>query len=87
MVQKFFDDFCNVIMVKKTSAELLLLAPKEDKDLYTYYYQTKILLKEIHKWDQVTNNNRNIIILSLSKQQLLKNTIMKFILQIWNLDF
>ena len=58
------------------------LVQKKDENLYTYYYWTKSLLKKIHGQDQVTNNDRDIIVLSLSKQQFLQDTIMKFILGI-----
>lgn len=59
---------------------------KEDKDLYIYYYYIEGLLKSIHGRDQVTKSSINIIIFSLAKQQFLKDIIIKFILEIRNLD-
>ena len=86
LIQEFSGDLCDVITDEKASAELSSLAQKEDEDLYTYYCRTEDLLKGIHGRDQVTNNSRDAIVLSPSKQQLFKDTIMKFILGIWNLD-
>ena len=48
LIQKFLGDFRDVIMDKKTSAELLSLTQKKDEDLYIYYYWTKGLLKGIY---------------------------------------
>lgn len=87
LIQEFPSDSRNVITDEKASAELSSLAQKEDEDQYTYYRRTEGLLKRIHGRDQVTNNNgRDTIALSPSEQQLLKDTIMKFILGIRNLD-
>lgn len=54
--------------------------------MYTYYRRTKRLLKGIHGRDQVINNGRETVTLSLPEQQLLKDTIMKFILGFKNVD-
>ena len=70
----------------QTSVELANLAQKKDEDLYTYYCWTERLLKEIHGQDQVTNNGREAVTFSLPEQQLLKDTIMKFILDFKNFD-
>ena len=44
------------------------------------------MLKGIYGWDQVTNFGRDIVTFSPANQQLLKGTIMNFILGIRNLD-
>ena len=82
LIQEFPGDSHDVISDEKASAELSSLAQKKDEDLCTYYRRTEDLLKEIHGRDQVTNNSRDTIVLSPSKQQFLKDTIMKFILGI-----
>ena len=87
LIPEFPADSCDIIIDEKASAELILLAQKEDKDLYTYYCWIEEQLKEIHGKDQIINNGRDIIVLSLSKQQFLIDTIMKFILGIRNLNF
>lgn len=56
-----------MITDEKTSIKLLNLAPKEDKNLYTYYHYIEDLLKEIHRGDQVINSDRNIVMLSPTK--------------------
>ncbi len=86
LIQQFPGNSRDVITDEKASAELSNLAQKEDKDLYTYYRRTEGLLKGIHGRDQVTNSSKDIVALSLAEQQLLKETIMKFILGIRNLD-
>ena len=86
LIQEFPGDSHNIITDEKVSAKLSLLAQKENEDLYTYYYRTEEQLKGIHGRDQVTNNGRDTIVQSPSEQQLLKDTLMKFILGIWNLD-
>lgn len=86
LIQEFPGDSRNVITHEKASAELSNLAQKEDEDLYTYHRRTEGLLKGIHGRDQVTNSGRDTVTLSLAKQQLLKDTIMKLILGIRNLD-
>lgn len=86
LVQEFPGDSRDAITDERASAELLSLAQKEDEDLYTYYRRTEGLLKAIHGRDQVTNNGRDTVILSPSKQQLLKDTIMRFILGIKDSD-
>lgn len=43
------------------------------------------MLKGIYGWDQVTNSSRNTVTISPAKQQLLKDNIMKFILEIRSL--
>ena len=87
LIHEFPGDSYNIITDKKASAELSSLAQKENKDLYIYYCWTEDLQKGIHGQDQVTNNGKNTIVLSLSEQQFLKDTIMKFILGILNFDF
>ena len=82
LIQEFSSGSCDVITDEKASAELSLLAQKEDEDLYTYYCWTEGLLKKIYERNQVTINGRDTIVLSPSKQQLLKDIIMKFILKI-----
>lgn len=86
LIQEFPSDSCDIITDIKASAQRLSLRLKVDKDLYIYYCQTESLLKEIHGQNKVTNNSRNIIVLSSSRWKLLKNTIMKLILEIWNLN-
>ena len=86
LIQEFPDDSCNVITDEKVSAKLSNLPWKKDENLYTYYQHTETLLKRIHGRDQVTNSGRVIVTLSPVKQQLLKDTIMKFIPGIRNLD-
>ena len=86
LIQEFPSDSRNVITDEKTSAELLNLVQKKDKNLYTYYRYTKSLLKGIHRQNQVINSGRNIVILSHAEQQHFKDTIMKFILRIRNLN-
>ena len=86
LIQVFPGDSRDVIIDEKASAELSSLAQKEDEDLYTYYRRTESLLKGIHGRDQVTNSGRDTVTLSPAEQQLLKDTIMKFILGIRNLD-
>lgn len=70
----------------RISAELASLVQEEYEDLYTYYRQTEKLWKEIYRRDQVTNHGRKTVILSLPEQQLLEDTIMKFILGFKNFD-
>lgn len=48
LIQELPDDLRNIIMGKKASAKLSNLAQKEDKDMYTYFFCTKCLLKEIY---------------------------------------
>lgn len=55
--------------------------------MYTYYYKTKNLLKRIYYQDEVTNNDKNTVTLSLFKEQFLNNTIIKFISGFKNFDF
>ena len=86
LIQEFPGDSRDIITNEKASADLSSLAQKEDEDLYTYYCRTEGLLKGIYGQDQVTNNGRDIIVLNPSKQQLFKDTIIKFILGIRNLD-
>ena len=86
LIQEFLVDSRNIITDKKTSAELSNLAQKKDEDLYTYYRRIESLLKRIYGRDQVTNSGKNTVTLSLTEQQLLKDTIIKFILGIRNLD-
>ncbi len=86
LIQEFPGDLRDIIIDEKASAELSNLVQKEDEDLYTYYHCTEGLLKSIHRRDQVTNSGRDTVALSPVKQQLLKDTIMKFILRIRNLD-
>ncbi len=86
LIQEFPGDLRDVITVKKASAELSNLTQKEDEDLYIYYRRIEGLLKGIQGRDQVTNSGRDTVALSLAEQQLLKDTIMKFILGITNLD-
>ena len=86
LIQEFPGDSYDIITDKKASAELSSLAQKENEDLYTYYYWTEGLLKGIYGQDQVITNGRDIIVLSPSKQQVLKDTIIKYILEIRNLD-
>ena len=86
MIQEFPSDSRNVITDKKASTELSNLAKKKDEDLYTYYGYIESLLKGIHGRDQVTISGRDTVTLSPAEQQLLKDTIMKFILGIRNLN-
>lgn len=68
LVEEFSRDLYNAGTDKKASAKLLSLRQKEDKNLYTYYCQTKSLLKGISVQDQITNNSGDTVTLSLSKQ-------------------
>lgn len=86
LIQEFPGDSRDVITDEKANAELSNLAQKEDEDLYTYYRRTEGLLKGIHGRDQVTKSGRDTVTLSPAEQQLLKDTIMEFILGIRNLD-
>lgn len=52
---------------EKASAKLTSLIQKENEDLYIYYYLMEGLLKGIHRQDQVTKSDRDIVTLSLSK--------------------
>lgn len=86
LVQEFLSDPRNIVIDDQASTEVANLAQREDKDLYTYYGRTEKLLKGIHGWDQVTINGRKTVTLSLPEQQLLKDTIIKFILGFKNSD-
>lgn len=86
LLQEFPGDSRNVITDEGASRELSSLSQKEDEDLYTYYRRTEALLRGIHGKDRVTNNGTDTIILSPLEQYLLKDTIMKYILGIRDLD-
>lgn len=86
LLQEFPGDSCNVITGEQASSGLSSLSQKEDEDLYTYYRRTEALLRGIHGKDRVTNNGTDTIILSPPEQYLLKDTIMKYILGIRDLD-
>lgn len=60
------------------SIKLLTLSQIKNKDLYIYYCQTKTLLIEIFRRNQVTHNRENSIVLNNKKQNILKYIIAKF---------
>lgn len=86
LVQEFLGDSRDVITNGQASAELSSLSQREGEDLYTHYRRTEGLLKGIYGRDQVANKGRDTIALSPAEQKLLKDTIMKFILGIKNLN-
>lgn len=75
-----------MIIEEQASKELLSLIQKKDKDFYTYYCYTEILLAKIAKKDQVTHNRKNTVILNKAKQHILKNKSTKFLFKLRNLD-
>lgn len=86
LIQEFPNKFCDVIIDKKANAELSSLKQKKDEDLYICYCWTKSLLKKIYDQDEITYNKRDIVTFSPLKQQLLNDTIIKFILSFKNYD-
>ena len=83
LIQEFPDDSRNVMIDEQASgAAFSSFSQREGRGLYTYYCRTEGLLKRIHGRDQVCNT----VLLSPAEKQLLKDTIMKFILGFKNLD-
>ena len=68
-----------MITEERASTELASLTQKEDKDLYTYYCCTEVLLTRIAGRDRVTHDGENTVILNRVEQHILKDTITKFI--------
>lgn len=87
LTQEFLCKSRDVIIDEKTSAKILSLIQKEEKDLYTYYRWIKELLKGIHRRDRIVNSSRDKVILGPAKHQPLKDTIIQLTLGIRNPDF